>query len=122
MLLRNWELKAIAFLLALTLWCWVLVTQRGAASARAIPVAVRTVGALADGYRITRIEVEPAVVTVSGPERTVTELQYVETAPLAVSHLTSDTTERLRLLRPRDTRLLRDTEVTVTLHLAPALP
>ncbi len=118
MLHRNWELKLIAFLLALALWGWVLVNQRTVASARAVPVVVRTVGTLPQGYRITSIEVTPPVVTVGGPEQTVADLPFLTTEELPLSRLTGDTVERLGVTAPKGTRLLRDTEVRVTVRVA----
>jgi len=119
MLHRNWSLKAIAFLLALALWGWVLVNQRTAASARTVPVVVRTSGALPAGLRIVAVETEPAVVTIAGPEQTVSAIQGVDTADLPLGRLTIDTVERLRLVLPKDTRLLRETEVKVTVRVRP---
>lgn len=120
MLLRNLGLKATAFVLALALWGWVVMNQQNTSSARTVPVVVRTTGSLPENVRITSIDVTPPVVTIAGPEDTVSDIGSVTTVDLPLDRLTTDTVERLPLVIPKETRLLRDTEVKVTVRVRPA--
>ena len=122
MLPRNLGLKITAFVLALVLWGWVLVNQRTVASARTVPVVVHTVGAPPSGVRITSVQVTPPVVTIAGPEEEVSDIRFVETADLPLDHLTTDTTQELPLVAVKGIRLLRNTEVRVTVRVAQSLP
>lgn len=122
MLPRNLGLKITAFVLALVLWGWVLVNQRTVASARTVPVVVHTVGAPPAGVRITSVQVTPPVVTIAGPEEEVSDIRFVETADLPLDHLTTDTTQELPLVAVKGIRLLRNTEVRVTVRVAQSLP
>jgi YbbR domain-containing protein len=55
-----------------------------------LPVVPQVVGAPAPGYRISSVIVEPLVVTYSGEESIVTQLQTAQTEPIDVSGRTSD--------------------------------
>ncbi len=120
MLPRNLGLKITAFVLALVLWGWVLVNQR--TSARTVPVVVHTVGAPPAGVRISSVQVTPPVVTIAGPEDEVSDVRFVETADLPLDRLTTDTTEELPLEAPKGIRLLRSTEVKVTVRVEQPTP
>jgi YbbR domain-containing protein len=116
---RNLGLKVTAFILAVILWGWVLVNQRTVASPRTVPVALHTVGALPAGVRISAVQVTPPVVTIAGPEDEVSDVRSVETADLALDRLTADTTQELALVVPKGIRLLRVTDVRVTVRVEP---
>ena len=49
-------------------------------------------------------------------------VKAVETADLPLDRLTTDTTQELALVTPKGIRLLRDTEVKVTVRVEKALP
>jgi len=120
MLHRNLGLKLVAFALAVALWGWVLVNQRTVASARTVPVVVRTAGALPAGVTIRSVQVIPPVVTIAGAEDEVSDIRTVETANFPLDRLTTDTTQELPLVAPKGIRLLRDTEVKVTVRVEQA--
>jgi YbbR domain-containing protein len=122
MLHRNLGLKLVAFALAVALWGWVLVNQRTVASARTVPVVVRTVGAPPASISIRSVQVIPPVVTIAGAEDEVSDVRAVETADLPLDRLTSDTTQELSLVVPKGIRLLRDTEVKVTVRVEQEAP
>lgn len=122
MLHRNLGLKLVAFALAVALWGWVLVNQSSLASARTVPVVPDTVGSPPAGVRITSVQVTPPVVTIAGPEEEVSGLRSVTTAELPLDGLTTDTTQQLPLVVPKGIRLLRDTEVKVTIRVASETP
>jgi YbbR domain-containing protein len=114
---RSLGLKAMAFLLALALWGWVLVNQQNVGSTRTVPVVPRVTGTVPEGYRITTVEVTPPIVTIAGPEETVAEVALVETTDLALSRQTANTPQWLSLVCPKDTRPLRDARVRVIVRL-----
>lgn len=122
MLHRNLGLKVLALVLAVVLWGWVLVNQRSVASARTVPVVVDTAGRLPAGVRVTAIEVVPPVTTIAGREEDLSGIKAVETAEFPLDHLTTDTSQTLALIAPKDINLLRDTEVKVTVRVARELP
>lgn len=74
------------------------VVLEPAGSARATVVA-RLIGALAPGYRVARVQVTPAQVTIEGPASRVDRVQRVETEPVDLSGATG-TIERLAALGP----------------------
>ena len=57
---------------------------------RTLPVVPQITGQPAPGYRITSVTVEPPVVTVSGEEATITQLETAPTDPIDVSGRTDD--------------------------------
>jgi len=57
---------------------------------RTLPVVPQLTGTPAPGYRVTSINVEPLIVTVSGEEATVTRLETAPTQPLDIDGRTSD--------------------------------
>jgi YbbR domain-containing protein len=116
MLHKNLGLKLAAFVLAVVLWGWVLVNQRTVASARTVPVVVRTVGALPTGLSLRSVQVTPPVVTIAGAEDEVSEIRSVDTVRFPLDQLTKDTTQELSLVAPKGLQLLRDTEVKVTVR------
>jgi len=119
MLHRNLGLKLIAFVLAVVLWGWVLVNQRTVTSARTVPVAVHTTGALPEGLRLTSLRVEPPVVTITGPEEELSDIRAVDTADLPLDRLATRTTYDLALIAPRGVHLVRTTEVKVRVRVEP---
>lgn len=84
-----------------------------------VPVVASLQGALADGYNITRVVVDPAVVPVSGTLETTQALSSVSTEPIDVSGLSRDASRTVRLRLPSGVQSSRDT-VTVRLSIAPA--
>ncbi len=119
MLHRNLGLKLIAFVVAVALWGWVLVNQRTVSSARTVPVAVHTTGALPEGVRLLSIRVEPPVVTVTGPEEDLSDTRAVDTADLPLDRITTRRAYDLALIAPPGIHLLRTNRVRVLVRVAP---
>jgi YbbR domain-containing protein len=67
---------------------------------RSLPVVPQVVGQPAPGYRIASVTVEPLVVTVSGEESIVTQLQNAATEQIDVSGRTDDLEATVRIALP----------------------
>lgn len=67
---------------------------------RTLPVVPQITGQPAPGHRITSITVEPLVVTVSGEETTVTQLEIASTEPIDVNGRTRDVEALVRFALP----------------------
>ena len=90
------------------------------ATTRTVPVVPAVRGAVAAGYWITRVTIDPAVVTVRGEGSAVSTIDQVATAPIDVSGLGSDKTFQVGLLLPAEgTSLVKATAATVTVSVAP---
>ena len=100
----------------------VTVTGRRELASRLLPVLLQTTGQLPAGYRIGSVRVTPPFVAVTGPDQSVSDLQYLRTADLPLGKLTGNVTRRLSLLVPDGAKVLVDAEVTVTLHIVRELP
>lgn len=90
------------------------------ATTRTLPVVPAIRGTVAGGYWITRIVVDPSVVTVRGEADVLTALDQVGTAPVEVGGLTEDRTFQVALQLPGPgTSLLRATQATVVVSVVP---
>jgi hypothetical protein len=58
---------------------------------KAVPVEIKFMGALPGGYRLAAKTVQPATLTVSGPETNVAEIQFAQTDPVDLSGVTQTT-------------------------------
>jgi YbbR domain-containing protein len=85
-----------------------------------LPVVVDLAGTPAAGFRIDRVEVDPAAVTVSGEAPAVERLASVRTAAVPVDGLTEDWSGPVALLLPSEISLIGDPEARVTIGIGPA--
>lgn len=87
-------------------------------------VAVRVVreGEVATDYRLTGIEVEPAIVTVRGSREALEALPgYVETLPVGIGGATSDVSAEVGLVLPEGISIQGDQKVRVTVRVEPII-
>ena len=89
------------------------------ATTRTVPVAVSIRGAVAAGYQITRVAVDPPAVTVRGEPAALGSLDHVDTGLVDVSGLTGDKAFPAALFLPEGTSLFRTTGATVTIFVSP---
>jgi YbbR domain-containing protein len=89
------------------------------ATTRTVPVVPVVRGALATGYWITRVTIDPSVVTVRGEGAALSTIEQVATAPIDVSGLGADKTFQVALLVPAEgTSLIKATQATVTVSIS----
>jgi YbbR domain-containing protein len=90
------------------------------ATTRTVPVVPAVRGNVAAGYWVTRVVVDPPVVTVRGEADVLAAIDQVPTAPIDVNGLTEDRTFQVALQLPApDTSLIRATQATVSVSVAP---
>ena len=89
------------------------------ATTRTVPVVWNIRGAVAAGYQITRITIDPPAVTVRGEPAAIGTVDHVDTGPADVTGLTADRAFNVGLLLPQGTSLFRTTGSTVTVSVAP---
>ncbi|TMC74433.1 MAG: hypothetical protein E6J13_01845 [Chloroflexi bacterium] len=89
------------------------------ATTRTVPVVPTVRGSVAPGYWITRITVDPTVVTVRGEGDALSAIDQVATAVIDVSGLGADRTVTVGLLLPAEgTSLVKASDATVTISVA----
>ena len=86
---------------------------------RTLPVNVVTTGTVANGMRITEIEVTPAVVTVEGDADDLAPLGAADTEPIPVSGLTDNLDRRFGLALPDGVAAVGADTVRVVVRLSP---
>lgn len=84
-----------------------------------MPVVASLQGAVAEGYNIVGVSVDPPTVPISGSLEATQALTTVSTEPVDVSNLRSDVSRTVRLRPPSGVQTSRDT-VTVRIRIAPA--
>jgi YbbR domain-containing protein len=90
------------------------------ATTRTVPVVPAVRGLVANGYWISRVTVDPAVVTVRGEASVVSGVDQVSTVGIEIGGLTDSRTYQVGLLLPAEgTSLLRAAQATVTVTVAP---
>ena len=90
------------------------------ATTRTVPVVPALRGSVANGYWISRVIVDPAVVTVRGEASVLSGVDQVATGAIDISGLTDARTYQVGLLLPAvGTSLLRAAQVTVTVTVVP---
>jgi YbbR domain-containing protein len=139
MLHRNLALKIAAVLLAVFLWFWVTMNERGArqigqfeprapasprVAARTVAVVLQTEGALPPGVKLIGAQVEPPMVTVIGSVLSVSRVDEIRTARLDLRGASGSFTRAVPLVVPRGIQVPNTTavKVTVTLERAEAGP
>ncbi len=94
------------------------ITQRE--GRKEVAVLVQLEGQPAPGYRISKVEVEPATVVLLGdPEVLDAVPGYVETTRLSIENATGEVQEELPLLLPDNVSVLNNSTVKVTVTIAP---
>ena len=92
------------------------------ATTRTVPVVPALRGSVANGYWISRVIVDPAVVTVRGEASVLSGVDQVATGAIDISGLTDARTYQVGLLLPAvGTSLLRAAQVTVTVTVVPVV-
>jgi YbbR domain-containing protein len=90
------------------------------ATTRTVPVVPTVRGAVASGYWITRVTIDPTVVTVRGEAAALSPIDQVTTAPIDVSGLAADRSFQVALQLPAEgTSLIKATQATVTVSVSP---
>jgi YbbR domain-containing protein len=84
------------------------------ATTRTVPVVFTLRGAVAPGYWVVGVEMDPFAVTVRGDEKVLSTLDRIETQPIDVGDLNATRTQSVGLTVPEGVTLLRPTDVTVT--------
>jgi YbbR domain-containing protein len=87
------------------------------ARTRSLPVHLVTTGTPANGYVLSAVKVEPAVVTVSGNADTLATLTAADTAPVSIAGATSDVAATVPLALPTDITPVGEAAVTVTVSI-----
>jgi YbbR domain-containing protein len=88
---------------------------------RSLPVHVVTIGAPAEGYRIGSIETTVPRVQARAPSRQLANLETVDTEPVDVGGLTTDTERIAAVTSPGGMIRFEPSEVTVKVGLAPIM-
>jgi len=89
------------------------------ATTRTVPVLWAIRGAVANGFWLSRVAVDPPAVTVRGATSALGALDHLETAPIDVTGLNANRTSRVGILLPDGITLLRPVDATVTLTVIP---
>lgn len=98
------------------------IDVRAVETSKSVPVRPQTTGAVANGFEITTITVEPAIVTVFGMPEDLATVEEVSTRPLSIDGIAATTSVEARLTLPAGTRLSADVnEVVVTIEVEPML-
>ena len=92
----------------------VMVPVLPIATTRTVPVVFMLRGAVAPGYWVVGVEMDPFAVTVRGDEKVLATLDRIETQPIDVGDLNATRTQTVGLAVPEGVTLLRSTDVTVT--------
>jgi YbbR domain-containing protein len=80
---------------------------------RTLPVVPNIVGQPAPGYRVSSVNVEPVVATVSGEEATVSQLETAATEPIDISGRNRDVEATVRIALPAGVSVAGDDSVRV---------
>ncbi|ABR50386.1 YbbR family protein [Alkaliphilus metalliredigens QYMF] len=82
---------------------------------RTVTVEAVTDIQLAEGYRISNINVTPERVTLRGQADILAEIESIQTAPINISNLQEDRTVEAILVLPEGVTVVGDNDVTVTI-------
>jgi YbbR domain-containing protein len=88
------------------------------ASTGSVKVVPQVRGLPAAGFSITRVEVEPTSVRITGPRSTIEKRGEVPTVPIDVSGSRRSVTQSVGLLLPASTYLTRERTVRVTVEIS----
>jgi YbbR domain-containing protein len=84
------------------------------ATTRTVPIVFTLRGAVAPGYWVVGVAMDPFAVTVRGDEKVLSTLDRIETLPIDVGDLSATRTQTVGLSLPDGVTLLKPTDVTVT--------
>lgn len=84
---------------------------------KSLPVHLDTSGEVADGLEIASVQLQPATVAVTGPQRMLRNLGSLDTVPLDVQGLAADVTREIALADSGPLIRVPVTQVMVTVHL-----
>lgn len=84
------------------------------ATTRTVPVVFTLRGAVAPGYWVVGVAMDPFAVTVRGDEKVLSTLDRIETLPIDVGDLSATRTQTVGLFLPDGVTLLKPTDVSVT--------
>lgn len=83
-----------------------------------VPIAPQISGALANGYQVIGIRVEPNALTIEGEPRAIESLNVVQTMPIDLNNAAGDISLNAELNLPSGTRLARTQPVFVRILVA----
>jgi YbbR domain-containing protein len=83
-----------------------------------LPVVPQITGQLAAGYRITSVTVDPVVITVSGEEGVVSQMQNAPTQPIDVAGRTTDLEAMVRFALPEGVSVTGNDSVRIVVTIA----
>ncbi len=89
------------------------------ATTRTLPVLWSLHGSVANGYWVSEVTTDPAVVTLKGDQSVLAKVERVETAPIDLTGLNASKTFNIALVLPNGATLLRPTDVSVTVTIVP---
>lgn len=89
------------------------------ATTRTVPVVFTLRGAVAPGYWVVGVAMDPFAVTVRGDEQVLKALDRIETLPIDVGNLSATRSFSVALSVPSGVTLLRPTDVAVTVTVQP---
>ncbi len=88
-------------------------------ASKVLPVFIRTKGMLPDRISLVSLKVDPPMVTAVLPASNITEVTRVETKEVDLGNARTSFTRKVGLIVPEGVSLLSDSEVTVSIRLAP---
>jgi YbbR domain-containing protein len=89
------------------------------ATTRTVPVVFTLRGAVAPGYWVVGVAMDPFAVTVRGDEQVLSSLDRIETLPIDVGNLSATRSFSVALAVPTGVTLLKPTDVAVTVTVQP---
>ena len=89
------------------------------ATTRTVPVVFTLRGAVAPGYWVVGVAMDPFAVTVRGDEQVLSSLDRIETQPIDVGNLSATRSFSVALSVPTGVTLLKPTDVAVTVTVQP---
>lgn len=78
-------------------------------------------GAVANGYEVTYYEVKPVQIELTGPSRELSKVSQINTAPISLKGLKSDTTIPVKLVIPPGLKATAATPTSITIRIAPVV-
>ncbi len=89
------------------------------ATTRTVPVLWSLQGNVANGYWVSEVTTDPAVVTLKGDQSVLAKVERVETATIDITGLNAAKTFNIALVLPNGATLLRPTDMSVTVTVVP---
>ena len=89
------------------------------ATTKTVPVLWTLKGAVANGYWVSQVTVDPVAVTVRGEQAAIARLLRLDTAPIDVTGLTANRKTTVSLVLPDGVALVEPLDATVTVTVVP---